>query len=273
MDSPATAPSPVEPSAHEPNAAPAAVPAPASLLRRAVPLVLLGALAGGNAWFFQRDLVSRQDLRDAVSQKKDADDRARAAVQRVAEEAEALRAEKAALERAKVALALAERGGSEQLGKAREDLALSQKRAAELADRLGEAEARLDEARKARAEAERHARDLDALMDALKKKKINPRRLAGLEAPPRAEVEVVRTDERSVPPVLVLRLEDGQDGFEEGDVLYLTRTKDGRPFEAGRAVLERVDLERRLLSARVTKLDAGEKVSVGERLTTYPPGK
>jgi predicted RNase H-like nuclease (RuvC/YqgF family) len=134
---------------------------------------------------------------------------------------------------------------------------------AALADKLGEVEGERDKLKK-------HADELDSLMKTLADKGINVRRLAGLEAPPNVDVEVVSVDDRRTPPVLILRAES-LDGFEEGDKLYVVRTGDGKRREAGRVLVDKVDRARGLLSGTVSKLSAGEKISVGEKLTTAPP--
>jgi hypothetical protein len=238
-----------------------------------VPLVLLGALAAGNAVFFQREQGLRRAAGDADAARRDADERAGRAADEARAAKEMARGEQDELDKAKAALAAAEqrvaaaqRGDSEQLARAKGDLDAAKKRVALLEDQLGEMKARA-------AAAERKAGELESLVGALVKKKINVRRLAGLDPPPRVEAEVVSTDDKSVPPVLVMRLEDGVTGIGEGDVLYLARTREGKQAEAGRAVIERLERDRGLLSARITRLDPDEKVVVGDRLSTYPPGQ
>jgi chromosome segregation ATPase len=235
------------------------------LVRRLAPVALVAVLGGGAVTVFQRDVIVRDELAATRAARDDAE-------QRVGQAAADLRAgrdelARAAKERERLEgeLESARRGSSDELERVRAEKANLEKKVADLADRLGEAEA-------GRAAAEKHARELDEVMDALRHRRINARRLAGLESPPRLDTEVVSEDDGRVPPVLVLRARAGLAGLEEGDVLYLVRASDGREREVGRAAVERVDSERRLLQARVVHLDAGERISVGDRFTTYPPG-
>jgi len=139
----------------------------------------------------------------------------------------------------------------------------AEKKASALAGQLDAVSAERDKAKK-------HADELDEVMKLLAAKKVNARRLAGLDAPPRLEAEVLSLDESREPHVLVLRTPN-LDGIEEGDKLYLCRAGEGKARETGHAIVERVDRTRGLLSARIGRLDPGEKIVVGDKLTTYSP--
>jgi len=263
MDAPPSSPVPAAPDPTPPLAPVVAAVAP-SLVRRLAPLALLAAFGGGDAWLFQRDVANRDELARASAVRLELDRKLADATAQLGSDRAALEGARADRDRLAADLESARRGGSEELDRVKAEKAALERRIADLADRLGEAEA-------ARATAEAHGKQLDELVAALARRRINARRLAGLEAAPRLAAEVVNMDERRVPPVLVLRADVSLAGVEEGDVLYVAAPGD-KPRESGRAVVERIDFDHGLLQARVTRLDSGVKIAVGDRLTTYPPG-
>jgi predicted RNase H-like nuclease (RuvC/YqgF family) len=234
------------------------------LLGRLLPVGLVAALSGSSGLLLVRERAARDEAseaRDAVAAAHRATDDAVAAERR---KLEAARSELAA---ATQSLEAARRSGdahASELARAGAEREDARKKAAALADRLGEVEAERDRLKQ-------HADELDTLMKALETRKLNVRRLAGLEGPPRQEVEVLSVDDKRTPPVLILRA-DTLEGFEEGDALYVVRpAASGGVHTTGRATVERVDHERGLLRAVIAKLDSGEKVSIGDKLTTYVP--
>lgn len=255
------------------------VPASASrtLARRVIPPLLIAALAGTSGLFFVQDRGLRderdQAQRDVAAAHKATGDAVEAERSKAVSVRRDLEEAKVQLLAAEERLRSAQSSGAtdgekfqrlvQERESARADLDAAKKKAAALADRLGEVESERDRIKK-------HAEELDELMKLLDKKKVNVRRLAGLEGPPREEVEVVSVDERRTPPMLVLRAET-LDGLEEGDKLYVVRTADGKKREVGHALIDKVDKVRGYVGATVGKLAAGEKIAVGEKLTTYQP--
>jgi hypothetical protein len=259
-----------------------------SLASRVLPVALIALLAGSNGIFFLQDVNARAALADA---RRDADAAHGATETAVSAERSRLDDARRALEDAKRELAVAEErvrsatsSGATDVHKLVADRDEARKKAAALGERVASLEGERDDAKtKAAALADRlgeveadrdklkrHADELDELMKLLAAKKLNARRLAGIEGPPREEAEVVSLDERRTPPVLVLRA-DTLEGIEEGDKLFVVRTVDGKKHEAGHAVVDKVDRTRGLLSATIARLAAGEKIGVGEKLLTYAP--
>jgi chemotaxis protein histidine kinase CheA len=248
----------------------AVAPVARSLVGRIVAAVLVGGLGTSTGVTYVSGKKTREELASVRAEREQLEAKASAASELARKTQDAERETGKALDEARAALAQAEERvkaadakGAAETSAALAEKAAAEKRIAELTDRLGQSDA----ARKA---VEAHAKELDDLMELCRQKKVNVKRLVGLDAPPRVDLEVVETVTRGV-PVLVLRAEGSLDGFEEGDKLYLTRQVEGRARETGQAVLEKIDRGNRLLSARVSRLDAGERVNVGDRLQTYPP--
>jgi hypothetical protein len=235
-------------------------PARAALARRIGVVALIATLAGSNGLLFTRERSAEEERAEVHASLEAAH---QAAEKGIAEVNGKLAQTKQELERAQQGLVAAREDSGkteEKLTSERDD---ARKKAAALADKLGETEAERDRLKQ-------HAGELDELMKRLQEKKVNVRRLAGIDLPPREEAQVLSVDRDRIPPVLVLRA-DTLDGLEEGDRLYLVRSPDGKPAITGHAIIERIDRARGLLSARIGKLESGEKVAVGDKFMTYAP--
>jgi len=238
-----------------------------TLSRRLLPVALVAALAGSNGLFLVRERAANDESAQARSDTEAAHRGTGEAVKDVQAKLDTAKRDLAAAEHSLDATAVSLASAKDDATRTESKLASerddAKKKAAALADKLGEAEAERDRLAK-------HAAELDDLVKRLADRKLDVRRLAGLDAPPREEAEVVAIDEKRVPPVLVLRT-DTLDGLEEGDKLFLVRSPDGKARQTGHAIVESVDRDRGLLAARIGKLDQGEKISVGDKLRTYPP--
>lgn len=232
----------------------------AALARRLGVVALIAVLAGSNGLMFTRE---REAEDDRASVHGDLEAAHRTAEKEMTEVNAKLGKTREDLARAEQGLATTREESSRTQEKITSERDDARKKAAALADKLGEAEAERDRLKQ-------HAGELDDLVKRLHDRKVNVRRLAGLDLPPREEVQVLSVDTSRTPPVLVLRA-DTLDGLEEGDRLYLVRSPEGKPRETGHAIVERIDRTRSLLSARIGKLEPGEKLVVGDKLVTYAP--
>jgi hypothetical protein len=213
---------------------------------RLLPLALTAILAGGGVFGVKRD----GSLRSEISSRDESLEHLRGELATSAAEVSAsqVRAADASASLAKIEQAAAS---------ARADAEAAKRRAADLADKLGETES-------ARARAEKRAASAEAVIDALHKKKVNVERLAGLVPMPRISATVVEVDDSELPPVALLNGGE-KEGLAEGDVLYVVR--DGR--EVVRLAVERVRGD--ITAARVLRAARGERVRVGDVVTSTPP--